>query len=71
VCVERGHSGQNRNDLGQLPNASIVLQEVVGLWLLLLCCVGVCCSVVVVGVMVVVLWSAVGEVWERTTPVPF
>jgi hypothetical protein len=29
VSFERGHSGQNRNNLGQLPNTSIVLQEVV------------------------------------------
>jgi hypothetical protein len=60
VSVERGHSGQNHNDLGQLPNTSIVLQEVV----VLLCVESVFVVLLlwsVVGVMVVVLWSW----WER------
>jgi hypothetical protein len=45
VCVERGHSGQNRNDLGQLPNTSIVLQEVVVLYCVLSRCLLFCCVV--------------------------
>jgi hypothetical protein len=62
VCVERGHSGQNRNNLGQLPNTSIILQEVI---------VILCVELVFV---VLLLWSVswlcfvvvVGEVWERS-----
>jgi hypothetical protein len=59
ASFDRGHSGQNCNNLGQLPNTSIVLQEVVVLLCvecLLFCCCGWCrgCCFVVV----------VGEVWE-------
>jgi hypothetical protein len=65
VCVERGHSRQN---LGQLPNTSIVLQEVV-----VLRCVE---SVFVVLLLWLVPWSlfcgrggrGVGEEWERSPP---
>jgi hypothetical protein len=72
VCVERGHSGQNRNDLlGQLPNTSMVLQEFV----VLLCVESV--------FVVLLLWSVswllfcgrggrgVGEEWERSPPGSF
>jgi hypothetical protein len=64
-------SGQNRNDLGQLPNSSIVLQEVV-----VLLCVE---SVFVVLLLWLVSWllfcghggRGVGEEWERSPPGSF
>jgi hypothetical protein len=72
VSVERGHSGQNCNDLAQLPNTSIVLQEVA-----VLLCVEL---VFVVLLLWSVLWSlfcgrggrGVGDECKRSPPaVPF